>query len=123
MQWVPGQSGNPRGRPRKEQSVSELMAEMAQLKRTDAPICRLEELVEKLFDLAIAGDMAAAKLVLAYLEGLPVTRVQAEVGPMPQFTADEAAEAERRWHNFRMELVVRGSEYGAHGEYGSNGAD
>jgi hypothetical protein len=129
MPWVAGKSGNPRGRPCKKQSVSELMAEIGEAQRTDAPVCRLEELVTKLFDLAIAGDVAAARLVLAYLEGLPVTRVQAEVGLMPQFTADEAAEAERRWNNFRMELVVRGGEYeaggedGTEGEYGADGAD
>jgi hypothetical protein len=110
MPWVAGKSGNPRGRPHKEQSVAGLMAEMADAKRTDAVVCRLEELVEKLFELAIEGDVAAARLVLAYLEGLPVTRVQAEVVRMPEFTADEAAEAERIWNDFRMELTAQQSE-------------
>ncbi len=85
---------------------------LADAKRADAPVWGLEELVAKLFDLAIAGDVAAAKLVLAYLEGMPVARVQAEVGPMPQFTADEAAEAERLWSDFRAELLARESGAG-----------
>jgi hypothetical protein len=123
MPWVAGQSGNPSGRPPKGKTVSELMAEIAEAQRADAPVSRLEELVEKLFDLAIAGDVAAAKLILAYLEGMPVTRVQAEVGPMPAFTADEAAEAERRWQNFRVELMApqRGTLRG--GDDGADGTD
>jgi hypothetical protein len=110
MSCVVGRSGNPRGRPRKGTSVTELMAKVAVAKGSGAPICLLEELVRKLFDMAIAGDVAAARLVLAYLEGMPVARVQAEVTQMPLFNADEAAQAERMWSDYRTELLTRGAE-------------
>jgi hypothetical protein len=110
MPWVAGQSGNPRGRPKKGKSVTELIEKVAQAKRTGAQMNRLEELVRKLFDLAIGGDVAAAKVILAYLEGMPVERVQAVVGTLPPFSADEAAEAQSVLADFRMELVMRGAE-------------
>ncbi len=115
MPWARGQSGNPRGRPRKGQTVTELIEQVGRAKRTGAAMARLEELVRKLYDLAIGGDVAAAKLLLAYIEGTPVERVQATVGALPPFNADEAAEAERRVVDFRSSLAGRGVEEGASG--------
>jgi hypothetical protein len=70
-QWKPGQSGNPGGRP-KRKLISE--AVLAELER---PVgrsgrTRAELLARKIVRLAIGGDVQAAKLVLAYTEGLPV---------------------------------------------------
>ncbi len=110
MPWNAGQSGNPRGRPRKGRSVTELIEKLGQGKRENIPLTRLEELVRKLYELAIGGDVAAARVIRAYVEGMPVERVQAEVGSMPPFTADEAAAAQARLLEFRSRLGMYGGE-------------
>ena len=56
--------------------------------------------VEKIFEMAEKGDLAACRLILEYLDGKPVERIQAQVGPAVQFTSDDAAaamEALREW--------------------------
>ena len=113
MPWSTGQSGNPRGRPRKGRSVTELIEKLGQGKRENVPLTRLEELLSKLYELAIRGDVAAAKVILAYAEGMPLERVQAEIGTMPPFTADEAAQAQSRLLAFRTRL-------GMHESHGSD---
>ncbi len=105
MRWQPGQSGNPGGRPRRGRSATEVMQKLAAAKREGQPMSRVEEMCLKLLDLAIGGDVAAIKLALEYLDGRPVERVQAQVTALPPFSADEAAEAERRLREFRARLA------------------
>jgi hypothetical protein len=49
-----------------------------------------------LWDMALRGDLAACKLILEYMEGKPLQRVAAALGPLeqPAFTADELARAQ-----------------------------
>jgi len=54
-QWKPGQSGNPKGRPPGGGRVATLRAAMAD---------RIPEVIEMLTTKALAGDTAAAKLLL-----------------------------------------------------------
>jgi hypothetical protein len=61
--FKPGQSGNPRGRPKTDRAIQSLC-------RSKAP-----EIVDKLVELALAGDPACARLVLAYGYGTPQARV------------------------------------------------
>ncbi len=92
MPWKKGQSGNPSGRPRKGQTLTELMEEIGDRKGTNGIELR-REVVEKIFELARLGDLAACRLILEYLDGKPVERIQAEVGPAVHFTSDDAAAA------------------------------
>ena len=57
---------------------------------------RREALAHSLWDMALRGDLTACKLVLEYLEGKPVQRVEAALGRLeqPDMTADELARAE-----------------------------
>ena len=53
--WKPGQSGNPAGRPRGVSEVGKIRAGIA---------ARLPEILEKLIQLSLQGDTAAARLLL-----------------------------------------------------------
>jgi len=53
--WKPGQSGNPAGRPRGVSEVGKIRAGIA---------ARLPEILEKLIQLSLEGDTAAARLLL-----------------------------------------------------------
>lgn len=59
--WQKGQTGNPRGRLRRGQTLAELIRE-----KLDRP-----KFVEKLLKLAYDGDLSAMKLILDYVEPLP----------------------------------------------------
>jgi len=64
--WKPGQSGNPKGRPPRGYSITEMMKEMLgsnpEIKRALGKV-----IIRK----ALEGDMAAINRVWAYMDGLP----------------------------------------------------
>ncbi len=59
--WKPGQSGNPSGRPRLGNSITELIRQNLDKQR----------FVEALLNLAYSGDLPAIRLVMQYHDGLP----------------------------------------------------
>lgn len=65
-----GESGNPAGRPRRKPITDAILEELAlatgRAKRTKA-----QHAARKLVQLMLQGDTRAAKLVMAYVEGLP----------------------------------------------------
>jgi len=69
--FQPGRSGNPHGRPKKRTLSEELRAraEEQYAGRDDATYART--VAEKLFDLAVAGEIAAIKEIFDRLEGRP----------------------------------------------------
>jgi Family of unknown function (DUF5681) len=68
--WVKGQSGNRRGRPRRGAAVAEyLRHELKRITGEDNKSTRAEELARVLIDLAIGGDVAAAKLIIDRVDG------------------------------------------------------
>jgi len=79
MPFVKGQVANPNGRPRKPVEERYTKAVYSAVKPVE-----LKEIVEKLRDKAIRGDVQAAKLLLGYLLGLPVatTKLQGENGDL-----------------------------------------
>ena len=56
-----------------------------------------EALAHLLWDMALRGDLAACRLILEYMEGKPMQRVEATLGrPEPlEMTADELGQAEQ----------------------------
>ncbi len=68
MTFVKGKSGNPHGRPRRDQAISEhirrLLAEVQGDGRTKG-----EMVAAKLIELTMAGDSRAAVLILERIEG------------------------------------------------------
>jgi len=76
--WKPGQSGNPKGRPKKRDSLISLLKEALEQqcptdkkKRTWA-----EVLMEQLLVKAAKGDMVAQRLVWEYVEGKPKQEIE-----------------------------------------------
>lgn len=72
--FKPGQSGNPSGRPKKPPSFSsELMAELGEsVSSADKePITKQRALIRTLVDLALAGNLRAIGVVVAYLQRSP----------------------------------------------------
>ncbi len=92
MTFKKGQSGNPHGRPRKGHTLTELMEEIGSRVGEDGVALR-RQVVEKIFEMARKGDLAACRLILEYLDGKPVERIRAQVGPAVHFTSDDAAAA------------------------------
>ncbi|MDA2920649.1 DUF5681 domain-containing protein [Desulfobacterota bacterium AH_259_B03_O07] len=76
--WKPGQSGNPKGRPRKEMSFTSLLKEAIEQKcpedkkkRTWAQVMN-EQLLKK----AKKGDLQAMRLIYEYVEGKPRQEIE-----------------------------------------------
>jgi hypothetical protein len=90
-----GQSGNPKGRPPKGESMAEVPREIGETTGTDG-MPRKRKLLERIWEMAERGDLAAARLILEYVDGKPVEHIEAEVGPAVYFTSDDAAEAVAR---------------------------
>jgi hypothetical protein len=67
----PGQSGNPKGRPSKGYSITEMMKEML---GSDPEIKK--SLGERIIALALKGDIAAIKLVWNYMDGMPKQTIE-----------------------------------------------
>jgi len=71
--FLPGKSGNPRGRPKAQPSAEALLLEEAskliKVKSGDKilKVSRLRALMRKLIDLSLQGNMAALRLVVPYL--------------------------------------------------------
>lgn len=67
--WLPGQSGNPLGRPKKGHSITEtikaMMDEKPEIKRA---------LAVKILQMAAEGDITAIKTVWNYLDGMPLQK-------------------------------------------------
>jgi hypothetical protein len=68
--FSPGQSGNPAGRQKGQPTLNEMVmkeaARLVKIKRGDTveTITKFEAIIRRLFQLAMEGDIAAARLVL-----------------------------------------------------------
>jgi len=72
--FKPGQSGNPAGRPKKGECLTDILRNQAALldvDTTDGPIARREALSRKLWAMAMTGDMAAIKYIYDRIDGKP----------------------------------------------------
>lgn len=71
----PGQTANPNGRPKKEESLTNLMRTYLNQIPPGEARSRKEIFIEKTAQLAERGDATAQKLIWSYLDGLPTQQV------------------------------------------------
>lgn len=99
-QWQPGQTGNPNGRPPKGYSITDMMrAKMDEIDEATGKTYR-ELLVNKLFKVAIRkGDIAAMKLAIQYLDGMPLQRTDITSGgkPLNQLSGETLAKIDEAY--------------------------
>lgn len=76
--FKPGQSGNPKGRPPKGYSITEMMKEML---ASDPDLKK--EIGYKIAEKAKRGDMAAMKMLWQYMDGMPQQNVDLKSGDEP----------------------------------------
>lgn len=67
MGFKKGQSGNPAGRPKKGEALTDILK--AFLDKKDGSKTRKQQLVERLYDLAMAGEVSAMKYIFDRIDG------------------------------------------------------
>lgn len=90
-QFKPGQSGNPKGRPKGTPTLLEVMTREAtkliKIKQGDnvVSVPKLEALARRVFNKALEGDLAAARMIfqLAAVPNDPATAESAESFALP----------------------------------------
>jgi hypothetical protein len=65
MPWSKGQSGNPKGRPPKEQCVTDLLRHKLEADGHK----KMNAVVDKLYAMAMAGDVTAIKMIVDRIDG------------------------------------------------------
>ena len=77
MPFKKGKSGNPRGRPRKGETLTDLLREKLETtKTTRDKLTRKEKITEKLLSLAESGDLAALKYIFDRVDGRPTESIE-----------------------------------------------
>lgn len=86
-QFKPGQSGNPKGRPKGQPGFNELfLREASRLVKVETPggiqsFTRAEVVIRKLFNAAGAGDLNASRLIMSYMARTLISQEVAEINP------------------------------------------
>jgi hypothetical protein len=83
--WKKGQSGNPKGRPKRGDTWAEIIRSMSE-EVGDGGISKKEAIVSKLLDMALEGDIRAINCVLERVEGkavAPVAVHSSDSGELP----------------------------------------
>ena len=73
--WKKGQTGNPNGRPKKGFAITEWIRKELAKKDPDKKLSYLELFAMNLVRSAINGDPTARKIVMQYVDGMPVQKV------------------------------------------------
>lgn len=79
MKFQKGRSGNPAGRPKKGQALTELLREKLE-ETPGGTLTRKEKIVEKLIKLAEGGNLLAAKYIFDRIDGRPIESLRVGSG-------------------------------------------
>ena len=77
MPFTKGQSGNPQGRPKKGETLTDLLREKIEAPKTGKEKqTRKELIIERLITLAEGGDLAAVRYVFDRIDGRPKESIE-----------------------------------------------
>jgi hypothetical protein len=80
MPFVKGQSGNPGGRPSRDNSLTGLLRrELGKKESAEDNATRKQRLTDKLIELALNGDTVAIKYIFDRIDGKPTETVKADI--------------------------------------------
>lgn len=74
--WKPGQSGNPKGRAKKGQTLTDLAIAYLEDIEPGEKVTRKEQFVKSVAVLAKQGNIAAIKLLWDHIDGMPVQKTE-----------------------------------------------
>ena len=89
--WVPGVSGNPKGRPKSGEALTDLLREYGDIKDVTSgkrKIARKKALADILWRKALDGNLGIAEYIFDRLDGKPTVRQEVEHGGSIDFYAD-----------------------------------
>ena len=69
--WQPGQSGNPNGRPKRGLALTDVLREHMDASAEGDGVPRKQRVAEKLYELAMAGNVHALEYIGNRLDGKP----------------------------------------------------
>lgn len=75
MKWQKGQSGNPGGRPKRNETLTNILDELGNERPDMDNETRKRLLAHRLWELALTGDLAAMKYVYDRLDGTPTQSI------------------------------------------------
>lgn len=75
-QFQKGETGNPKGRPKRDWTWTGLMEQVAEESSVDGKT-KKEILINKLYELALSGDVVAMKEILNRMDGTPTKSILA----------------------------------------------
>ena len=80
--FMPGVSGNPNGRPKKSNCVSDLLRSKGDEIQEDGRT-KLQAVIEKLYERAIEGELKAIDMIFDRLEGKAAQKLEVEETLLP----------------------------------------
>jgi len=85
--FKPGQSGNPRGRPRKSVFIANLLQEIGDEEHEYSGMTKAEALCRMLYQMAMAGNLKAINMIFDRVDGKPRLAIEetddhADIGAM-----------------------------------------
>mgnify|MGYP006413165429 CR=1 FL=1 len=86
--FMPGKSGNPKGRPKKKKCIPDILRQLTQAKTTDGTT-KLTKMLSNIVENAIAGDQFSIQFVADRMEGKPAQVIKQTVEELPNgFTTE-----------------------------------
>ena len=77
MPFSKGKSGNPQGRPKKGETLTDLLRERIEVPKTaKEKLTRKDRIIEQLITLAEGGDLAALRYVFDRIDGRPKESIE-----------------------------------------------
>ena len=78
--FKPGQSGNPKGRPKKEHCIPDILRLIGEEETDATGVNKREKILRKVYDLALSGHSWAVQFIAERTEGKVSDKLQLDTG-------------------------------------------